>query len=239
MINGFGKKTILWFAAIVLLPGCAGPTSKPIVPEGQEISLIIDGQVETFGSPEIADILLDETCPIACWMGIVPGQTMLTDAEEMVKSLYGEDSIGLLPPWTDPDGFTWQSPDGIHGGRIVSASDHIHKFEIWFSPGFLKYADLEPLGSPESLYIYPGRSPDYSCLQIDIVYSDLQVIVQLYRDQDDSEFLGVTPSQFVHKISFFSSEYWALEGILHHAKLEWVGYQDYCNVLAEKSKDWQ
>jgi hypothetical protein len=164
-----------------------------------------------------------------CCDEIVMGLTPLAKTYTLLNAHYGYDGI------IDSRSAFWDANSGgVVRGVWISRNDQgqLDYFIIAFVEGQYTVTDLiTQIGKPDFVYVAMSFSPEFDCAAAFFFYP--AVGVSAYLDPYGKS-VGVRPTQNVYRIEFMSFAEAQAFYITDHAKVEWQGYQDYCELTYGK-----
>jgi hypothetical protein len=165
-------------------------------------------------------------CEPPCWIGMTPGVTEKSEAENVLAQYYGADKI-----YRNTDIFlAWKSgsaSDSLDG--VVTLNDNvIESIDLSFNTKILTAQQLvDVIGDPGYVEMLFSAPDGQTCWVARLLYPDMKTIAEFVPDQTVTR---VDETQSGTKLRFLSEEQdlgpqsfgagsWVVE---------WSGYRDYC-----------
>jgi hypothetical protein len=163
-----------------------------------------------------------------CCDEIIMGLTPFAKMQALLNAHFGYDGI------TDFHSTFWETnSDGMVRSVWVSRNNRGQLDDLGIALGeeYTVTDLIAQLGNPDFVYVAIAFSSEFDCAAAFLFYP--AVGVSAYLDPYGKS-VGVRPTQNVYRIEFMSFAEAQGFYITDHAKVEWQGYQDYCELTYGK-----
>lgn len=169
----------------------------------------------------LKDIL--SQCSAPCWYGVEPGVTNRVDAERLLSSVYGQDSIDQ----SRDSGFVWNKPQDHVQGIVTFTMKTVETVTVFFDDNRFTVGQLiDAIGEPEYIIIHYGGVNNSYCRGFKLMFAHTRVTADIWLSQQK----GIDALQSISTLNLVQNELFIAPRNFGGADwaVEWEGYKDYC-----------
>lgn len=164
---------------------------------------------------------------LPCWKGIVLGETDYSEAKAILEIHYDLETFVY-----NSNTIAWNIQNSEEAGNVTFQDNLASTIAVGLLDGQLVAEELiEQVGEPDDVLLLHFNHPERKCGIALLLFSNVGILASVLPTDDG--FVGVSPDQSIYRLQFsLHANDW--KGLPHTTFLEWIGYENYCELYSDQ-----